>query len=228
MSEEITQTASTEGEVAMTQEGASSQETVQPETLYANKYKSVSELEKGYEHLQSKLGSFQGAPDEYSLNEGVESDIESPLFQKIMEVGRDMNLNNDGFNALVGAYNEVLQAENAKFEEQRNAEFAKLGDNAKERVQNIKDWGNANLTEAERDLMASISTSADAVMLLEKFISMSKPQGVANEQQATARPSYDVDKLHAMRYAKDEHGNRRMSTDPEYRKKVLALEAEYA
>ena len=76
--------------------------------------------------------------------------------------------------------------------------------------------------------MASLSTSADAVMFFEKFINMTKPQGVANDSQASTRPSYDADKLHAMRYAKDEHGNRRMSVDPEYRKKVLELESQYS
>ena len=44
--------------------------------------------------------------------------------------------------------------------------------------------------------------------------------------QAAQAPIVDADKVKAMRFAKDEFGNRRMSSDPAYRTKVEALEAE--
>ena len=37
----------------------------------------------------------------------------------------------------------------------------------------------------------------------------------------------DRDTVKEMRFAKDEFGNRRMSSDPQYRKKVEAMEAEF-
>lgn len=203
-------------------------ETVQPDTLYANKYKSVDELVKGYENLQSKLGSHSGAPEEYTVNEGIEVDQDNPLFSKLQEVGKELGLNNDGYNALIDMYNGTIADQQAQHEESMKAEMAKLGDNANERIQNLADWSKANLSEAERNVFDSLAQNAEAVQLIEKFVSMSKPQGVANDQQIQKAPSFDQDKLNEMRFAKDANGNRRMSTDPAYRDKVLALEQQYA
>lgn len=220
-----------ESQEAQTTEGSTQPEQtgdiVQPDTLYANKYKSVSELEKGYNNLQSKLGNFTGAPEAYEPAEGVELGDDNAYFSKLQELGKELGLNNDGFNKIVQAYNESIEAEEASYEAQLKEEFTKLGDNAEARVRNINDWSKANLTESEQALVDSVSTSAEAVMLIEKFIGMSKPQGIAQDHQVETRPSYDADKLHAMRYAKDENGNRKMSVDAEYRQKVLDLEAQY-
>lgn len=215
--------------VDTTNEVSNEQDTiVEPDTLYAGKFKSVDELTKSYEHLQSKLGSFQGAPEEYAVNEGVEISEDNALFGKLQEVGRDLGLNNDGYNTLINMYNEVMADEEANYEAQVQEEMGKLGDNSQERIQNINDWTKANLSEAEQNVINSMSTSAEAVQLVEKFIAMSKPQGVAQDHQVQTRPNYDADKIHEMRYAKDANGNRKMSTDSEYRAKVLALEAQYA
>lgn len=200
-------------------------EVVQPDTLYANKYKSVTELETGYKNLQTKLGTHVGAPDEYTLNEGVESS--DAYLSKLQEVGKELGLNNDGYNSMVEVYNAVNEAEEAEYKEAMQAEFAKLGDNGSTRIENINDWASANLEESEVAALNSLSQTADAVILIEKFIQMSKPQQTATDNQVQTKPSYDKDKLNQMRYAKDENGQRRMSNDPEYRKKVLALEAQY-
>ena len=201
---------------------------VQQETLYANKYKSVSALEEGYTNLQGKLGAFTGSPEEYTPNEGTEIDSDNPMFDRLKELGTKHNMNNDVFNELIEMYNGSVTEQQAQYDAQLQEEFAKLGDNKDARIQNVIDWGKANLSEAENAILDANSTSADMVVLVEKFISMSKPQGMAQDHQVQTRPTYDADKLHEMRYAKDAQGNRKMSTDPEYYKKVTDLEAKFA
>ena len=63
---------------------------------------------------------------------------------------------------------------------------------------------------------------AKGIEAIEKMMKLS--QGSAPAPVNTA-PAIDADKLKAMRFAKDEFGNRRMSTDPAYRQKVLEAEA---
>ena len=217
-------------EVAQTTEGSTEQPaTVEtPEVIYAGKYKSVSELEKGYQNLQSKLGNFTGAPEAYEANEGIEVSEDNPLYSKLQELGKEIGLNNDGYNALVKMYNDTMAEQQAIYDQEAEAEFAKLGDNAQERVRNINDWSKANLSEDEQALLDSISTSAATVQLIEKFISMSKPQGIANDNQVQTRPTFDAEKVRAMRFELDSNGNRRMSTDAAFAKKVRDLEAQLA
>ena len=74
------------------------------EVTYAGgKYKSVSDLEKGYNELQStfskKLGAFKGAPEDgYTLAEGVES---SPRLEALQEWGKENQLSNDALNDII-------------------------------------------------------------------------------------------------------------------------------
>ena len=223
----MTEAPATESTGTEQTEVATNAETVQPDTLYANKYKSVSELENGYTNLQTKLGSFTGSPDEYTPNEGMEIDDSNPLFSGLQELGREIGLNNDGFNKIIDMYNTSMEEQEVQYQETMKEEMSKLGDNASERVQNVIDWAGANLSESEVGILQNISQSADAVQLIEKFIGMSKPQGIATDAQVQTKATYDADKLNAMRYAKDDNGNRRMSVDPEYRQRVLDLESQH-
>lgn len=220
MSEEITQTApaesgvETQGTEAPAAEATvvdGNGETVSETTYLDGKYKSVSELEKGYRELQSsyskKLGSFDGAPEQYTINEG----LEVPDF--LQDWGKNNQLNNDGINSLVENFNSYQEQQNeAIVAEQMKA----LGDNAKDRITNVNDFLRANLGDNH-----GIDTmSAAGVESIEKLIAMTKQAAPA---VASSKPAIDSDTLAQMRFAKDENGNRRMATDPEYRARVEAL-----
>lgn len=225
MENEAVEAQATEGE--STEQPVEQDNTVEPETLYANKYKSISELEKGYNNLQSKLGNFTGAPEQYEANEGVEISEDNPLFGKLQEIGKDIGLNNDGFNALVQMYNDSMEEQQAMYDEQAKEEMAKLGDNANERIQNIADWTKANLSEAEQAVVDRISTDAETVQFIESMIARSKPQGVAQDNQVANAQKYDKDKLREMQLATDKNGNRLMSVDRNYYNKVMGLMEQY-
>ena len=77
-------------------------ESTEQVTTYMNgKYKSVSELEKGYENLHKRFGSFTGAPEEYSIAEGTELNAEHPILESIQSFGKENNLSNEGYQNLI-------------------------------------------------------------------------------------------------------------------------------
>jgi len=193
-------------------------------TYLDGKYKSVSEMENGYKELQSsyskKLGNFDGAPEAYTRAEGIaEGD---PLYGYASEWGKDNQMNDKGLNELVEGYNthqaEQLQAYQAE-------QIKALGPDAKERLQNVSDYMKAN-TPVDDEALQQINDGlfgAKGVEVLEALINANK------QTTPTATPptrSYDKEQLTAMRFAKTENGERRMSVDPEYRRRVEALEAE--
>ena len=231
---ENVETSAPESAEGMVQEGET-----KTTGFYNGKYNSISDFEKSHDELQKsysqktaeykeRMGAFTGAPEAYEPGEGIEIDDSNPLFNKLQEVGKDMNLDNEGFNKLVSMYNEAVTEQSAQYEETLKAEMVKLGDNANERIQNIADWSNANLSEDERGILDSLSTSAEAVQLIEKFIGMSKQQGIARDHQVQTRPSYDKEDIRKMQMATDDNGNRLMSVDPAYYKKVKDLMAQHA
>ena len=62
-------------------------------------------------------------------------------------------------------------------------------------------------------------------MAIEALIAKSRNASVVN-QDAVPVNAISQSELHALQFAKDEHGNRKMATDPEYRKMVQQKFAE--
>ena len=212
------QTVQTEGSEATTVDQSTGEST---ETSYANgKFKAVSELEKGYLELQKsysqKLGKFDGAPEEYSLNEGFES---VGTAETLMAWGKENQLSNDGLNSLIA---KMTEAETASVSAYKTQQMEALGKDATTRIANATDWVRANLGEDAVEGINSMWVGAKGIEAIEKIMKLS--QGTA-PTVAPARPAVDADSLRAMRFAKDEFGNRRMETDPAFRQKVLEAEA---
>jgi len=198
------------------------------ETSYLNgKFKSVSDLEKSYTELQSAFTkktqeyaekvATSGAPESYALDENIEM---TPRLEALMSKGIEIGLNETAFKELIAADAEASQkAQEAYIAEQKEA----LGKEADARLKNVADWLDANAGDNAEALKSSM-TSASAIQGMEAIIK--QLQGTA-PAQVSAQPSVDRDSLRAMRFAKDEFGARRMSSDPQYRAKVEALEAEF-
>lgn len=202
--------------------------------FYNGKYNSISDFEKSHDELQKsysqktaeykeRMGAFTGAPEAYEANEGVEISEDNPLFGKLQELGKDIGLDNDGFNKLVQMYNDTMAEQEGQYEAQLKEEMAKLGDNAQGRIQNINDWSKANLSEEEQGVIDRIATDAEAVQFLESMIARTKPQGMAQSHQVKSNPVYSKEEIREMQMAKDANGNRKMSTDREYYNKVMSL-----
>lgn len=183
------------------------------------KYKSVSDLENGYRELQSsyskKLGGFKGAPEAYELADGVES---NSRIEALQQWGKTNQLSNEALNEIISM---DLATQKTDMEAYISSQKEILGKDADARITNVSDWVKANVGPEAVNTLGGMLTSAESVKLFETIIKNS--QGTAPAQVPAAK-SIDRETLNAMRFAKDEFGNRKMSSDPAYRAKVLAFE----
>lgn len=224
MSEETTQTASTETGTETTEASTDA-----PQVKYADgKFTNVGDLEKSYLELQStfskKLGGFEGAPEEYSFSqEGFEP---NDMTGVLTDWGRDNALSNDGINSLYSKLSEVEKAREESWQAEQDTyvkgEMEKLGTNAETRVRNAKDWINANGGEGAADKLDLMAAGAEGLEIIEKLIKSS--QG-ATPTHVPAQEAVSKEKVDAMQFAKDEYGRLKME-DPTYAAKVREMRAQ--
>ena len=201
---------------------------VQSTTSYLDgRFDSVSALEQGvvtsekrYEDYRSmndkRFGSFVGAPEAYELGEGLEAS------DALQTYARDNQFSNDALNGLVEFYNGEMASKNEAFyAEQREV----LGKDAEARLTNVQDWAKANLGADAMDAFKGMITSAKSVEMFEQIMKMNS--GTAPAQVSQPKTMVDRDTVKSMRYATDEFGGRKMSSDPTYRAKVEKMEAEF-
>ena len=202
-----------------------------PEWLKADKYKTVEAQAKAYGELEGRFGAFTGAPEEYELHisdelkeAGFNVDPEDPVVQEFSKWAKESNLSQEGYNGLLEMKG-MLDAAEAKAQEDQMAEEIKsLGAQGQERIGNINAWANANLPADMIDGFNSMVTNAASVAAIEALISKTRNAPISPEGLAP-QPSVSTEQLKEMQFAKDEHGNRKMS-DPEYRANFNKLAAE--
>lgn len=203
-----------------------------PEWFKGDKYKSVSEQAKAYNELEGKFGSFTGAPDEYGVflsdelkEQGIEIAADDPIMEEAMKFAKDSSMNQEGFNNMVNLYAMTKIAENNAMEESKVEEIKSLGANAQTRLDNLSKWGKANMSDDQYAGFEEMLTTASSVQAVERLISMTRaaplsPDGV---QKAS---SVSSEELKAMQFEKDEHGNRRIQTDPDFKARYNKLKGE--
>lgn len=205
-----------------------------PEWFKGDKYGSIAAQAEAYTHLEGKFGSFTGAPDEYAITlreeiteKGIEFAADDPLIEKAMEYAKEAGMNQEGFEGMLNLYAMGKLAEQEAYEKDNAdyiaAEMKALGQNAQGRIDNIKKWAAANMDEENLAGLNDITQSAAAVKALEQLISMSRAAPI-NPDGSPAPGSITEAELKEMQFAKDEHGNRKIQTDPafkaEYDKKM--------
>ena len=186
------------------------------------------EQAKAYEALQSRFGSFTGAPEDYTLSISEELsdkfDAEAlqddPVLAKGMEIAKEMNMDQEGFNKFANLFLESQIMDEAAIEAVRNEEMAKLGRNADRRLENITTWLTANTDKDSADALMSSLSSAEAVEALEGIIA--KTRNMPQSQIHQPAEEYSEQKLQEMLVAKDEYGNPKMN-NKEYAAKVNRL-----
>jgi len=192
------------------------------ETLYADKFKSVSDLENSYKELQStfskKMGQFQGSPEEYSLDPEMELQPDETFFaQGLAEWGKENQLSEDGYTQMVEQFR---NSKEALRDIQIEATRKELGTNAAQRLDNISTFLGSKLEENEFNEIAAGLTTPGQILAMEKLIDLSKAPAPVQVQAVEADPN----KIREMRFALDEYGERKMN-NPQYRAKVLKMEA---
>lgn len=176
-----------------------------PEWFNGKKYKTVTEQAKAQRELEKHLGGFTGAPEQYQLDiEGIEAD---ELYSKVSSIARELNMSNEAFNKLVGAYAEHAKQSQAISKAQIDAykitEMNKLGVNAQEMINGVQSWVANNFTPEEQHVFTEMAISSDAIKLLGKIKdmvgkSMAQAQPVANVGDITNFQESEDTKLEKM------------------------------
>lgn len=173
MTEEV-MTAPTEAQAPVT-EATSASET---ERLYANKYKSIDELEKGYLNIQSKMGELGSrlpkAPDEYQFdfakNEVLQrlkyNMTEDPIFQAMIPVFKENNITQATAENLMNAFIDQAYGGLRTPEE----ELADLGEGGQEIIDGINKRLGDLLSEEEYKIADGWSRTASEVRVLDKLL----------------------------------------------------------
>lgn len=190
----------------------------------------IKDQAKSYKELQSKLGSFTGAPEEYEVSiadeikeAGFDIDSDSEMLKDAKEFAKESNMSQDGFNKMIElwAANELAVANAQK---QALEESFKSLDNAQSRINNISAWANKSLPPDLVGELDGMLTTPESVKLVERMIAMGRAAPVNPDNAAPSNTSAaDVQK---MQFEKDEHGNRRINTDPEFRKQYIKMRDE--
>ena len=100
-----------------------------------------------------------------------------------------------------------------------------LGSNAEARITNINEWANKHLDAEDIQGIQAMTTTAESVKAVERIIAMTRGASVDvdNAQSNSGASGEDVSK---MQFEKDDHGNRRINTDPEFRARYKKLRNE--
>lgn len=207
-----------------------------PEWLNTAKYKNVESQAKAYKDLESRFGSFTGAPEDYDMfisdelkEKGVEFNSEDPHIQEFTKWAKESNLSQDGFNGLLNLKGMMDLAESDASEkaqaDHQAAEMKLMGPHAQDRIDNINSWATANLTTEQLEAFNGMASSSAAVGIIESLIGKTRNAPISPDG-ANAAPAITKDALVKMQFEKDDHGNRRLQTDPEFRARFQKLSLE--
>jgi hypothetical protein len=186
-----------------------------PDWFKAGKYATIADQAQAYNGLESKLGSFTGAPkDGYEtvIPEGMNVEIPSddPLMTNFNEWAQAAGLSQDAHSELLGVYLNGMAGEQPDME----AEMKRIGPDANQRIQDMVQWGKGNLDENEFETLQSMATTAEGFQLLERMKSFSRETQVSAPD--TAQPVNTVTKEALYDLMKDE----RYQSSPAYRDEV--------
>jgi len=199
-----------------------------PEFL-KDKYANITEQAKAYTELEGRFGAFTGAPEAYEINisdqlkeGGIEIDNEDPIMSSAMEFAQDIKMDQGGFDKMIELYAMSKVAEGEALEKYKTDELNSLG-NGEGRLSNLESWANANMPDDLVEGFMNSAVSADTVKAMEWLVAQTRNAPVdAGEHAPSGISEEEVNKLV---FEKDEYGNRRMGTDPAFKKKVEAMQA---
>lgn len=185
----------------------------------------TAEQAKAYTELSSKFGAFTGAPEEYEIvlsdelkDMGISIDKGDPMVEAAFKFAKDSNMNQEKFNEMLDFYTMQSVAEQKADIEYKEQQMKALGENAGDRVTGIKQWADKNLDAESVTALEGMVNSVESVKAIEQLISMTRAKSI-NIDESSAASSNNAEELRSMQFAKDEHGNRKINIDPEFRKR---------
>jgi len=181
-----------------------------------DKYTTMADQAKAYPDLASKFGGFTGAPDDYemSMPDGIDGEIASddPLVGEFQQWAKDNNLNQDGFTNILHMF---IKNEYETTGTNRESELNAIGDNAKERLQNVSDFAQANLSEDGFEGLKDMLTTASGMKAVEELISLTRSLGVPDNSETVSGLTHSD--------LKERMSDPRQQSDPDFRKETSRL-----
>jgi len=201
-----------------TQESGSEEESgEQSDQLYAGKFKTVEDLEKGYKEAVKKMTEKNPEPPEaYNLDFSEDEDIaqyqhlaetldvsSDPLVEQLDPVFRKHNITDEAARNIAKTY---LQAEfeNTPDPEQ---EKQKLGDQADSILQEVNSFVGKNFSQEEQQLARQLGQTGEGVMFLQKLARMSGEKNIPGEGSNVASESADELRQQAFQIKQQNNGN---------------------
>ena len=204
-----------------------------------DKYKTVAEQAAAYPALESRFGSFIGAPKdgkyEAKIPEGVTVDMTNPMMGAFTKWAAEKQLSQDGYNELLG----MLVQYDAGFSPSGEVITQSLGDNAAARITSVAQWGKANLgadgyaalrtaTALDGDIHPNARVSA-AFKVMEMIIAKTAQARVprTGEPPVGGQPGSGLEAINAEYSKRDAAGKLMIDSTPGYREQMEKKLREY-
>jgi len=137
-----------------------------------DKFKTVSDMSKSYSELEKKFGS---APKEYDFSKAKEWIESEDVFNNISEAARAKGVPQDFMDTVLENIGDYVKSDAIDFE----AEKAKLGDNADEKLQQLESFFKNNFGEDVSKALAETMVTGEsikALMEIEKKMTDTQPK----------------------------------------------------
>ena len=204
-----------------------------PEVFKADKYANITEQAKAYRELEKRFGSFTGAPEKYEVklseeltSKGFDISKDDPLYEEAVQFAKDSNMSQEGFDNMMNLYATSKLAEQEAYQKIRQQELEALGPRAQDRINNLVSGGKANLSEELYQGFEAMPVNADAVKALEHIIGMTRSAPITANGSTGTSGQISEEEVRNMQFEKDQYGNRRIQTDPEFRAKFRKLSSQ--
>lgn len=193
-----------------------------PDWFKSGKYKTVADQAKAYAGLESKLGSFTGAPEDgytVEMPEGVDAEFaaDDPLLVQFNEWAGEAGLSQDAHSKLLSVYVNNIMESMPVVEDEIN----KIGKDAAQRIEDLSGWGRHNLSEAAFETMQGLATTAEGFLLLEDMRSKMKDTQISAPDRAKPVNTMSEERLYEM------VADPRYESSPSYRSEVEAKFKDY-
>ena len=198
-----------------------------PDWFKSDKYKSVADQAKAYTSLESRFGSFVGAPPEgkYEFKApddlpGVQLQSDHPMLAQFGEWAKKSQLSQAGYNELMGMFAHYELSQIPKVADIK----AKLGPEADTRINGVVNWAKANLDAEGNALIREATKGANAAAVFQTIDKMIAKTG-ARPMPRTGDDAANVSgggltAVQEMHGKRDANGKLLVDSDPKYRAKV--------
>lgn len=203
-----------------------------PAWFKQDKYKSVAAQAEAYVALESRFGSFIGAPKEgkYEIAPGLKEVVQPdhPMLGEFGKWAGANQLSQEGYNALLG----MVAQYDAGFAPNADVVRGAIGENADTRIGTVMNWGKANLdADGIAALRSAVSLDADmhpnarvaaAFKALERVIAKTGQVRMPKPGEGGDTPSggEGLAAIQAAHGARMPDGKLKVDVDPAYRRQI--------